>query len=372
MRIVHLALDEKVVPLARSVFEEAYPGANTYLVCRRPRHPPRFLLPDANVRYRHRLAFRFPFLLWELRGADMVVVHGMTRKNAKALRAAPSSALVVWIGFGFDYTGLFTGQLGSFWLEQTEALLDRLGIDKAKVSNIDAPIRSVASRIDVFSVNPSEVQMLRTALPALKGLYHPLPSYTVEDVLEQGAAHMTGPDVLVGNSAHQNNNHLEALAVLRAVLPAGSRVIVPLSYGDPRYADAVEAAGREMFGHRFVALRNWMPIAEYHDSIASCGTVLMQHRQQQGVGNIVAALYKGARVFLLRCNPLFGFFTELGVTVRAIEALADDPGLLQRAASPAEQAANRQAIRHRFGRDAVVARVKDLATLRTSRQPSQD
>lgn len=371
MRIVHLALDEKVVPLARSVFEEAYPGANTYLVCRRPRHPPRFLLPDTNVRYRHRLAFRFPFLLWELRGADIVVVHGMTRKNANALRAAPPSALVVWIGFGFDYTGLLTEQLGSFCLEQTEALLDRLGVDKVKMSNIDAPIRAVASRIDVFSVNPSEVQMLRAALPALKGLYHPLPSYTVEDVLEQGAAQMTGPDVLVGNSAHHNNNHLEAFTLLSVVLPAGSRVIVPLSYGNPRYADAVESAGRELFGERLITLRNWMPIADYNDAIGSCGTVLMHHRQQQGVGNIVAALYKGARVFLLRGNPLFGFFSDLGVKVHAIEALAEDPSLLQRPASPVEQAANREAIRHRFGRDAVVSRVKALATLQSPRQSTQ-
>lgn len=370
MKIVHLALDEKFLPLARSLFDEAFPGANTFLVCRRRGQTPRFLRPDAQVHYRRSLRFRHPWLMPELRRADIVVVHAMTGLHAGALRAVPASALVVWIGYGFDYYDLLGPRIGGLWGEATGALVRQLALgDGAAASPQRTPLADVAARIDVFSVNPAETEMLREALPALRARYHALPSFTLEDVFEQGPPHMAGPDVLLGNSAAPTNNHLEAFELLAGALPPDARLVVPLSYGcsDPRYADHIEAAGRQRFGERFVPLRHWMPLAEYQNCLARCGSVLMNHRRQQAVGNLAASLHKGARVFLPRGNPLFTFFTGLGASVTPVEAIATDPALLCRPLDAATQSANRAAIAARFGRAAVLARVRALEALHRER-----
>lgn len=360
MKIVHLSKDEKFLPLARSLFEEAFPGANTFVVRQRNGRTPTFLKPGPKVRYRHGIFFRLPWLMPELWGADIVVVHAMTKHHACALRGLPKGTLVVWIGYGFDYYGLLSSRIGGYWFDQTEALMTTMGILERHLETMRPHVASVAQRINVFSVNPSETEMVRAALPQLKAVYHALPSFTVEDIFAQGDARMIGPDVLLGQSSSPHNNHLEMFEVLRETLPAASRLIVPLSYGDTRYADHIEQVGRTLFGDRFVAMRTWMPIAEYQQQISGCGFVVMNHRRQKAVGNISSALYRGAKVFLQRSNPLVGFFTGLGAAVYSVDDLSSDPAAAWQPLSAELQQRNRAAIEHRFSRAQVVSRIRAL------------
>lgn len=368
MRIVHLAQDEKFLPLARSLFEEAFPGANRFVVCRRPDHVPVFLKPDRQVRYRHPLFFKRPWLMPELWDADVVVVHAMTKHHARALRGVRRSSLVVWIGYGVDYYALLTQHIGGYWFPQTEALLARLALPVGYESLSKIRIAHVADRVHVFSVNPCETTLLRAALPELQATFHALPSFTVEDTFAQGDGDMDGPNVLLGQSASPHNNHLDAFELLRDSLPATSRLIVPLSYGNQRYADHIEQVGRELFGDRFMPMRSWLPIAEYQRQIASCGVVVMNHRRQMALGNIGAALYRGAKVLLQRCNPLVDFFTELGAVVFLVDDLAADPAQAWQPLTEAQRQANRQAIERRYGRAQVVARIRALDGLRQQHQ----
>lgn len=363
MRIVHLAQDEKFLPLARALFEEAFPNANTYVVRQRRRHPPTFLKPDAQVHYRHPLLFLLPWLMPELRGADIVVVHAMTLAHARALRGAPKRSMVVWIGYGQDYWGLLSHQIGGYWFAKTEALLVQLALRETQVETMRPHVAAVAQRVDVFSVNPSETAMVRQALPQLRAVYHPLPSFTVEDVFAQGPPEMVGPDVLLGQSASSHNNHLEVFDLLHTTLPAEARLVVPLSYGNARYADHIEQAGRSLFGERFVALRTWMPIADYQQQIARCGFVVMNHRRQKAVGNISSALYKGAKVFMQRSNPLVAFFTDLGAAVFDIDEFGTDPIAAWQPLDASQRQRNRDAMTQRFGRVSVVGRIAALEGL---------
>lgn len=360
MKIVHLAKDEKFLPLARSLFEEAFPGANTFVVRQRSGRVPTFLKPGPKVRYRRGIFFRLPWLMPELWGADVAVIHSMTKHHACAVRGLPKRTLVVWIGYGYDYYGLLSNRIGGYWFDRTEALMKKMGILERHLDTMRSHVALVAHRINVFSVNPSETDMVRAALPQLNATYHALPSFTVEDIFAQGDARMSGPDVLLGQSSSPHNNHLEMFEVLRDTLPAAARLIVPLSYGDSRYADHVEQVGRTLFGDRFIAMRNWMPIAEYQQKISSCGFVVMNHRRQKAVGNISSGLYRGAKVFLQRTNPLFGFFTELGAVVFPVDMLSTDPDAAWQPLSAELQQANRQAIEHRFGRTQVLARIRAL------------
>lgn len=382
MTVVHLARDEKFMPLVQSVFDEAFPGDNRFLVVEPGANAPRHLGTGPGIAWRPSRTFRTAGIAADLAGARLIVAHGMTTDFARALRHAPAACVVAWIGWGYDYMRLLQQRTGDLLLPQTGALEARLQREQAGRGlgawlarplvavgqAIDRRLRarppavvSVAARIDVFSCNPSEESALREAMPALQAPFHAVPSFTAEDVFDRGAPRMAGPDVLLGNSATPTNNHLEALTLLQGRLPPGGRLIAPLNYGDRRYGEAVAAAGRRAFGDRFVALTDWMPIDAYQQRIASCAVVVMNHRRQQAVGNIGAALYKGAAVYLRVENPLWGFYTGLGVTLRPLDELEAMPGAPLRPLSADEQLRNRQAIERRYSRHAVVAAARALA-----------
>jgi hypothetical protein len=172
---------------------------------------------------------------------------------------------------------------------------------------------------------------------------------------------MAGADILLGNSATASNNHADAMDLLGRRLGQG-RLVVPMAYGDVGYADKVEALGREQFGERFEVLRQWMNLADYNRRIQRCGFVVMNHRRQQAVGNIGAALYKGATVYLRPENPLFAHYIGLGLSVRNLQAVADDEGPL-RALSAAEREKNRFIVSRYYARERVVAAMRSLPAL---------
>ena len=128
----------------------------------------------------------------------------------------------------------------------------------------------------------------------------------------------------------------------------------PLTYGNGPYRDAVINAARECLGERFLPLVDFVSPDEYANLLRPCGHVVMNHRRQQAVGNIFAALWRGARVYLndtTVCKALTrqGFEIEqiddgLGVTrATALRPCSDEQAryhrdLLPQAAEPQEGA----------------------------------
>lgn len=335
MRIVHLARDEKFIPLMISLFEEALPGQNRFVVARKRRATRRFVADAPQVTFREPWRLRLDMIGADVEGADLVVVHSMTRMFLPTLRSLSSACRIAWIGWGYDYYPLIERRLGLMTLPRTRALAEGVGGDgdeeqpgsarqswwRRLVPAKALAVASIAERIDVVVVIPCDIDLLRAALPQLRARAHELPLITVEDAFDLGAPSMDGPDILVGNSATSSNNHVEAFELLRRCLPANSRLVVPLSYGNRAYGQRVAALGRDWFGERLDALLDWMPLEAYNRRLGSCGFVLMNHCRQQAAGNIGAALYKGATVYLRPENPLFGFYQRLGAHVRSTAEL---------------------------------------------------
>lgn len=356
MRIVHLARDEKFIPLLRELFESAHPGANRWLVARRSRAALRFVKPGSDVTDRAEWWWRTPLLRRDVADADVLIAHSMTTIFANALRHAPR-ARAVWLGWGYDYYPLLAEQLGPPLLPQTRALVQA---DDDEPSAKRPALADAAPRLHTFCVLPPEVPLLRRALPALAAVHHELPLFTREDVFERGPAAMAGPDVLLGNSATASNNHLDAFELLTAH-PLPGRLIVPLSYGNLAYGAQVAVRGAAQFGDRFDGLRDFMTLDDYNRRIAGCGFVVMNHRRQQAVGNIGAALFKGATVYLRRENPLYAFYRELGIYLRCVDELAEGRALT--ALDSAQRSANRERIGAYYARSRVLQSMRTLPAL---------
>lgn len=340
MKIVHLVVDDKFIDSAIREFEAVGPGLNDYLIL--DAQAPFRYLRSPRVRSVQRAD-----LIGSLRHGDVasVVVHGMTPQHLALLPHIPPGPAVVWIGWGYDYYGLLNDAFpDGLMLPATTAALARLGareprhrpgVLRCAELSVARPYakptheaQQALRRVDHFSpVLDTEFHLVKRHQPWFGARHLPWNYMTLEDDLQADAPPLTpGPDILVGNSATATNNHLEAFELIRQrVRLDGRRLVVPLSYGDPAYAELVTHVGRKTFGDAFVPLREFIAKDAYLALLNGCGIVVMNHVRQQALGNIVIGGLIGARVFLNARNPIRPWLQSRGMAVDDIAALHTTP-----------------------------------------------
>ncbi|MGC6424330.1 MAG: TDP-N-acetylfucosamine:lipid II N-acetylfucosaminyltransferase [Lentimonas sp.] len=129
-----------------------------------------------------------------------------------------------------------------------------------------------------------------------------------------------GSGVLVGNSGDPNSNHFDAFLWLsEQEVVNDCKIIVPLSYGGTEsYRQKVIEYGRQLFGDRFTPLLEFIPYDSYLELMASCGCVVMNHKRQQGAGNILRAAAMGATVCLQSSTTVAKGLLRMGVEIRSV------------------------------------------------------
>ena len=369
IRITHLFPDSPFLSFTADIFEQAAPGANEFLVhsvrgdLSRHRMPAatrvREIVPDAEGSETARAI---------LAESDIAVFHSVGGFAAQILASLPPTTLRVWSGWGGDYYGSnawpTSGQLGpltSRWERHRMTLPGR--ILRMRRNLIGArPFGPAARAADVFSAPiPDDLAVFKRRFRGFRGQYVQLKYSSVEDSYA-AASDVTGDDILLGNSAGLTGNLLESLELLAATGTGGRRIVTPLSYGDPAYADAVTQRGTELFGSDFMPLREFIPFADYQRIVADCSTVVMGHYRRQGVGNVAMALWSGARVFLDPRSPLTTFLRRLGAEIGTLDDVARD-GLPHGPSSTQERDANRTVLQQFWGRDTVIANTRSLIEL---------
>jgi hypothetical protein len=351
---LHLARDEKFIDAAYSAFEAATPNAHRFAIL----DPPRVLVHIRSfdpIRISLREAMRTDFLA-TLPRYRAVFVHGLSPTARWILAHAPISTRFVWIGWGGDYYHLIWPR-DELLLPETRVLVANLthARNRARWLRRLRTALTVLRRPQSWPSFRAQLQMdreLRQFGPCTRGedallakisLFAPVlveehalirenkPGFGPELVdwnygINESLAHARrqhapalGDNNLHGNSAPPENNHADAFALLGDL--KGRTVVCPLGYGDASYASSIRQLGREKLGRQFRPLAEFMPVLQYADLMRSCGIVVMNHRRQQAMGTINAALCNGAKVFLRPENPLYAFYRGLGVQVFPVDEL---------------------------------------------------
>ena len=121
--------------------------------------------------------------------------------------------------------------------------------------------------------------------------------------------------LLVGNSGDPSNAHAWVFRALARFRPEGLRILSPLSYGDPAYVASVIALGKELFGDQFTPLTEFLPPEQYARLIREVDAAVMNHGYQQALGNVVALLMLGKKVYVRSDTTPFRYLHDLGVAV---------------------------------------------------------
>ena len=253
----------------------------------------------------------------------------------------------------------------SLYDDYTKKLLENLELKKNKKKNDilkqvfrklvyhNDSKRKLIERIDYFA-------------PVLEDEYHMIssqfkyrfPQYinwnygsSAEFVSTEIVNEITGKNILLGNSADPTNNHIKMINLLKNKNLKSIEIICPLSYGDSKYADAIESIGKESLNTNFVPIRNFLSFNDYMNIIKNCSNVIMNHVRQQGGGNITSMIYLGAKVFLSPMNPFYKFYCSKGVKLFTIDELFSNFEMVDLCLSETQIRRNRDIIKFLWGRN---------------------
>lgn len=335
-QILHLVIDDKFIDMAIREFDLCAPQRNRYLSLRTDK-------PKKYIRS-NRIEFLSPDEILQLINDDSrcaaVVFHTIDSNELTLISKIKKGRNIAWIGWGYDYYDRLLSQAFPAGLTgpQTSALMQNSPGAKSQKTQRSL-LRTLAARL-IKGPHP-EYKVLRkisTFSPVIEDEFHLArklnpwfrPEYCAwnygsaeEDFGANNpiSSEAKGKDIIVGNSASPNNNHLEAFAHIATYdTGASSRIIVPLSYGNPWYRDEIIKAGESMFGERFTPLTEFMAKEAYNTLLENCSQVFMNHYRQQALGNLCILMLKGASIHLNSKNPLYSWFCRQGAEIFKIDA----------------------------------------------------
>lgn len=124
--------------------------------------------------------------------------------------------------------------------------------------------------------------------------------------------------ILVGNSATEANQHMEAYDILSKFKDEDIEIFSPLSYGSENYRDQVISYGKNIYGDKFHPLTQFMPLRDYVDFLSSIDIGIFNNDRQQALGNISALLALGKKVYIRNDTSMWDSLKEMGFRVANI------------------------------------------------------
>jgi hypothetical protein len=244
--------------------------------------------------------------------ADKIIFHGMFSESLNIFLFTHRNILnkAVWMIWGAD-------------------IYPKYYSDKLKYFIFEKVIRTsvVRSFHTISALVPQDYEKLKeiynTKTPYIQAFYpNPVDFGMFSDYKVQSYKNQT-LTVLCGNSADPANNHLQMFDMLERFRNENIKIICPLSYGGSKdYIQKIIEYGRSIFGGNIEFLQKFMPAAEYAKVLAKCDIAVMNHSIQKALGNIIALLYLGKKVFIRSQTTSFRFFNSMGVQISSADEIS--------------------------------------------------
>ena len=321
--ILHIVPDDKFIDNAYKIFEQAYPNNNEFMIITKKNNL--LYIKSTPITTVHPKRLFTKFFIENLSSYEFIVLHTLSSAVEKLILHSDNNKFL-WIGWGYDYYKYINKKI---LLDKTEKLNNKLESKNIyQIKNIIQEIKyfflykilyrknnnieKVFNKIQYFSPVLEEDYILlkdsfNTFYPKyISWNYGSLEdSFTIEKYYE-----LTGNNILLGNSASYENNHIEAIDLLLNLDIGKREVITPLSYGLEDYKNEILKYGESKLQNNFKPLVDFIDINKYNKIISTCSIVIMNHLRQQAVGNIITMMYFGAKIFLHKDNPVYDFFKK--------------------------------------------------------------
>lgn len=145
--------------------------------------------------------------------------------------------------------------------------------------------------------------------------FYPNPVTYDENVKNSKNYESNKPLVLVGNSADPTNNHEIVLKALREIYDGSFGVYVPIAYGDNTYAEKIHKLAIYYFGNDAHVQREFLSPEIYSQILEEVKVGVFFHNRQQALGNILALLAMGKKVYIRSDTTSYDFLKSERFTV---------------------------------------------------------
>lgn len=332
---LHLLWDEKIANRIIDTFETVFPGKNYYIVWRYNDDAKRFVKQEGNVSI---VGSQSEISICNSEEIDKVIVHGLDIKKITFIETQISRDIpVFWILWGAELYNALVGPHGfklyyknhlkSTFRSRVGSALKRIGF-KSKTDL--AYLNFLASHDVTMVCAREEYDILRRYFPKetrnLKNessfFYYPIDAILGKDLMDK---EVDGNIILAGNSASFTNNHDYVFKYLKDLNLRDFKIVMPLSYGgSPEYINHINAIGKKLFGEKYIGLKDFLPLSDYNRLMLQAKVCIYGSWRQEAVGNIIIALYLGAKVFLPEKSPLFSIYRKRGIIIFSLENITEE------------------------------------------------
>jgi hypothetical protein len=126
--------------------------------------------------------------------------------------------------------------------------------------------------------------------------------------------------IMIGNSGHLTSNHFDVFKKISNYSLENNEIIMPLSYGNGRYIERIKNNIPQQFNkNKMNLLTGFLPLEDYNLILKHVNIFILYTKRQQGVGNVIALIWHGAKVFLSHKNTFYHFLKRIGVIVYCYE-----------------------------------------------------
>lgn len=376
--IIHFMFDEKIINSLIDNFEAANPSNNLYIIVK----------DSADKKLTH-VTFRENTIVFNRKSDDInlviknitvdaVICHILNIEFADILLKIHQPVSIYWSIWGYDVYSLPEIR-PSRYAPLTLAYLKKASIFQSilwfiyrnrtvreicfalkgkkdpykKLETVQTKVKACLTYIK------EDVEVLKSYYPHLHMKYIYFPFLNLNQYL--GSNHsdigINGKNILIGNSNSDTSNHLDVLSFLANTGFRDARVYAPLSYGgDNAYRKAVTESGTDLLGDLFHPMIDFISLKEYIEILQSCSVGIFYHYRQQGMGNIIAMLWMGARIYMSAKNPGYHYFLRIGIKVFDLDR---DFGLYKNSPLSIEDSAeNRKILTATFSAEVVAQQYK--------------
>ena len=330
MKILHITDDNIFFDNAIEQFEYCYPNQNHTIVWSENQKLSK-IKQSKNIKIKKNNDFTE---IDKISKYDVLVMHSLNIQNSKFVnKITDSSVKTIWLLHGYEVYGLDDFKPNEIYDTLT---LNAFNLKRNFSNNIKNIIRPIAETVlktqsktikeaiakaDYMGVLYKEEYDFLKHKFNYKAKWLPFTFYPLEKIIpNKTEITNTGNNIFIGNSASLTSNHLDIFEKLKLIgLLDNQKIICPLSYGNKEYANKLIKIGVSYFPEKFEPLTEFLKIDEYNEIIFDCSVTIMNHHVQQGVGNLLAMIYSGSKVFLSEKNSLFHYLKRIGVFIFSIE-----------------------------------------------------
>lgn len=382
--ILHFVIDEKVTDQIIENFSKADDSCCFLVFLSGKEEPLNYIKSFSDRIIKFSLQEDINAILEEL-NVKAILTHAFHLEYAKAILKIKRKIKIGWYIWGFDVYGLPKIKPYTYAPLTNEYLLS--SVPKLRIGRILLKYQFLRKFFFFFSKEEDRYTVIFKALKKVDYFityleddykffskyynnsfrYINCPFSTIDQYLagnQNICLHNNANNILIGNSNSIESNHIDALSHISKHIDKENNVSVyiPLSYGDNQdYKSYILKSGKKLFGDNFNPLLNFMERKHYIGLLRSCSVGVFYHYRQQAMGNIIAMLYLGSRVYLSKRNPAFNFFIENNIKVFDLE---NDFRIYQNSKLEAQEVSNnRKVLAEIFNESRVLKEIEQLNSI---------